>query len=179
MAPVLAPLSDEEFDRMTAYCQASDNPASNLRRAQLLGLKSEGVRVAPGAIIRLHGMGSIAAGCFIGLYTYLNGEVILEENVIIGPHVSLTSNTHTFEPATRAFTGSAHSPIRIGRGTWLCAGVSVTAGVNIGPGNLICAHAVVTKETPPFAIMAGVPARCVGRIDPATGDYHWTRSTAL
>ena len=39
--------------------------------------------------------------------------------------------------------------------------------------NLICASAVVTKSTEDYAIMAGVPARQVGRIDPVTGEYHW------
>ena len=63
--------------------------------------------------------------------------------------------------------------ITIGRGSWLAAGVTVTAGVKIGKANLVCANAVVTKSTPDYAIMAGVPARQIGRIDPATGEYHW------
>jgi len=161
---------------MTAYCHATDHPDDNLRRAKLLGLDAENVRVAPGAIIRLLRSGRIASGCFIGLYCYVNGEVILEENVFLGPHCSLTSNTHLFDPQTQAFTKSSHSPIRVRRGTWLCAGVSVTSGVTIGAGNLICAHAVVTKDTPDFAIMAGVPARQVGSIDPQTGCSIWKNS---
>lgn len=167
------PLSEEQFAQMTSYCQASDFPEANLRRAKLLGIEAEGVRLAPGAIVRLQRSGRISSGCFIGLYCYVNGEVILEEDVILGPHCSVTSNTHLFDPATKAFTKSHHSPIILGRGSWLCAGVTVTSGVIVGKGNLICAHAVVTKDTPDYAIVAGIPAQVIGNIDPMTGVNHW------
>ena len=43
----------------------------------------------------------------------------------------------------------------------------------MGRANLVCAGAVVTKSTPDYAIMAGVPAKQIGRIDPETGEYIW------
>jgi acetyltransferase-like isoleucine patch superfamily enzyme len=49
----------------------------------------------------------------------------------------------------------------------------VTAGVKVGKANQICAHAVVTKDTPDYAIVAGIPAKVIGQIDPDTGAYHW------
>ena len=45
--------------------------------------------------------------------------------------------------------------------------------MKIGRANLVCAGAVVTHSTPDYAIMAGVPAKQVGRIDPETGEYIW------
>ncbi len=165
----------DPFDTFLLHSHATDDPAANLRRAALLGFGEGNIRIAPGAIVRLHEGGRIGRNCFIGLYCYVNGEVVLEDEVMLGPHCSLTSNTHRFEPATRAFTGSTRAPIRVGRGSWLCAGCSVTAGVSVGRGNLVCAHAVVTRDTADFAIVAGVPARQVGRIDPDTGTYHWER----
>lgn len=168
-----ADIFDDQFAQFIRYSQESDHPAANLRRAQLLGITAENARVAPGAIVRLHAEGAIGRNCFIGLYGYVNGIVVLEDDVILGPHCSITSNTHIFDPATQAFTKSAHRAVRIGRGTWLCASCSVTSGVSVGKANLICANAVVTKDTEDFAIMAGVPAAPVGRIDPTTGAYHW------
>ncbi|HWL51575.1 MAG TPA: hypothetical protein VNQ90_04020 [Chthoniobacteraceae bacterium] len=164
---------DAAFDLFIRHSHATDHPDANLRRAARLGYGQRGVRIAPGAIVRLSGGGRIGCNCFVGLYSYLNGEVVLEDDVIIGPHCSVTSNTHRFDPATRAFTANSSAPIRIGRGSWLCAGCSVTAGCSIGRGNLICAHAVVTRSTPDYAIMAGIPARQVGSIDPESGAYHW------
>jgi acetyltransferase-like isoleucine patch superfamily enzyme len=45
--------------------------------------------------------------------------------------------------------------------------------VKLGRANLVCAGAVVTKSTSDYAIVAGIPAREVGRIDPETGEYIW------
>ena len=51
--------------------------------------------------------------------------------------------------------------------------MTVTSGVKIGKANLICTGAVLTKSTDDYAIMAGVPAKKVGYIDPVTGEYVW------
>ena len=166
-------LSREEFEKFTRYCNGSDNRIDNRNRAVILGLTAPGVLVAPGADIRLGENGRVGSGCFIGLYTYLNGDVVVGENVLIGPHCSITSNNHIFETKTRAFSGNRGAPIRIGDGCWLASGCMVTAGVTLGRANLVCANAVVTKSTPDYAIMAGTPARKVGEINPETGEYHW------
>ena len=57
----------------------------------------------------------------------------------------------------------------------MASNVTVTGGVRIGRANLICAGAVVTKSTPDYAIMAGVPAKQIGHIDAKTGEYCWYR----
>ncbi len=63
--------------------------------------------------------------------------------------------------------------IVIGEGSWLASSVTVTSGVKVGRANLICAHSVLTKSTVDYAIMAGTPARQIGRIHPDTGHYEW------
>jgi len=45
---------------------------------------------------------------------------------------------------------------------WVGARVLVLPGVTIGDGAVIGAAAVVTKDVPPFAVVAGVPARVIG-----------------
>jgi acetyltransferase-like isoleucine patch superfamily enzyme len=50
----------------------------------------------------------------------------------------------------------------IGDDVWLGVRVVVTAGVTIGEGCIVGAGAVVTKDLPPNAIAAGVPARVIG-----------------
>lgn len=170
-------ISDELFEQLTRYCNESDNGPDDLLRAELLGFGGRDVRVAPGAIIRVRDKNAVGRNIFIGLYTYLNGPITIEDDVLIGPHCSLTAGHHKFDPATGCFSARTDADydnsIVIGRGSWLATGVTVTAGVKIGRANLVCANAVVTKSTPDYAIMAGVPARQMGRIDPVTGEYIW------
>ena len=83
--------------------------------------------------------------------------------VLIGPHCSVTAGDHKFDPETKAFTkrnnGDFDVSIVIGEGSWLAHAVTVTSGVRIGKGNLICAGAVVTKDVPPYTVVGGVPAK--------------------
>jgi len=173
-------LTDEDFLLMTRYCNAGDNESDNRRRAAALGFTASDVKIAPGAIVRLSPAGSVGDNVFIGLYTYVNGNVTIEENVLIGPGCALTAGQHKFDPATGWFSDRTEpdgdESIIIGKGSWLCAHVSITPGVKIGRGNLICAGAVVTKSTTEYAIMAGIPARQVGHINHETGEYHWYSS---
>jgi len=169
-------MSEELFRQLTEYCNHSDNEKDNLRRAELLGLGGRQVKVAPGAIIRIP-LEQVGKNIFIGLYSYLNGNVAIGDNVLIGPHCSVAAGNHKFDPATGWFSARTEqdydNSIVIGEGAWLASNVMVTAGVKIGRANLICAGSVVTKSTEDYAIMAGVPAKQVGRIDPVTGEYIW------
>ncbi|MBQ2955727.1 MAG: acyltransferase [Clostridia bacterium] len=170
-------MTDELFEQLTEYCNRSDNAEDNARRAEILGFGGRNIMIAPGAIIRVPDKSKIGSNIFIGLYSYINGPVTIEDHVLIGPHCALTAGHHKFDPATQSFSARTNNDydnsIVIGQGSWLAAGVTVTAGVKIGKANLVCAQAVVTKDTEDYAIMAGVPARQVGRIDPVTGKYHW------
>lgn len=174
-APPACGVSAEDFEKFTLFCGRSDNQPDNLRRARLLGF-GDNVRVSPGAIIRI-GDNAIGAGSHIGLYSYVNGDVRIGKMVFIGPHCSLPAGNHQFCPATQAFTDRDRSlPIVIGDGSWLATGVTVTSGVTVGRCNLICANAVVVRDTPDYAIMAGTPAKQIGRIDPENGNYIWEKS---
>ena len=50
----------------------------------------------------------------------------------------------------------------IGRGTWIASHVVITPGTTIGKGNMICAGAVVVKNTPDDVMVGGVPAKVIG-----------------
>jgi acetyltransferase-like isoleucine patch superfamily enzyme len=169
-------MSDELFLQLTEYCNRSDNAQDNRRRAIALGFTGEGVLVAPGAILRIP-QAQVGENVFFGLYTYANGNVTVGNNVLIGPHCSIAAGNHKFDPATGWFSARTErdgdDSIVIGDGCWLASKVTVTGGVRLGKANLVCAGAVVTRSTPDYAIMAGVPARQVGEIDPVNGEYVW------
>ena len=168
--------TDEEFERMTLYAHQTDRTDFNLKRAQILGFPAERVQIAPGAIVRCP-KEQVGENVFIGLYSYVNGNVTIGKNVLIGPRCSITAGNHKFDPETGWFSARTEKDgddsVIIGDGCWLASNVCITPGVKLGRANLICAGAVVTKSTEDYAIMAGVPAKKIGRIDPVTGEYHW------
>lgn len=169
-------ISDEEFFKLTRFANWSDNGPDDARRAEMLGFTGRDVRVAPGAIIRIP-RDQVGKNVFIGLYCYVNGNVTIEDNCLIGPHCSLAAGNHKFDPATGWFSARTEKDgddsIVVGTGSWLASNVTVTGGVRIGRANLVCAGAVVIKSTPDYAIIAGMPAKQIGRIDPETGEYIW------
>lgn len=57
-------------------------------------------------------------------------------------------------PATRG-------PVAIGNDVWIGAGVTILSGVTIGDGACIGARAVVSRDVPPYAIVAGNPAAVI------------------
>lgn len=59
---------------------------------------------------------------------------------------------HTTAPTKAKITHIGHD-VWIGHGAYICAGVTIGAGAIIG------AHSVVTKDVPPFAVVAGNPAQ--------------------
>jgi len=60
-------------------------------------------------------------------------------------------------------------PVTIGNDVWIGDGVWIRNGVTIGDGAILGARAVITKDVPPYAIVAGVPANVIGyRFDEKT-----------
>lgn len=53
------------------------------------------------------------------------------------------------------------APVVIGRGVWIGEKATILKGVTIGDGAVIGAHAVVVRDIPPRAVVAGVPARVI------------------
>lgn len=62
--------------------------------------------------------------------------------------------------------------VNIGSDCWIGEGVFIAGGIKIADGAVVYAHAVVTKDVPPYAIVGGVPARILGyRYDDETINF--------
>ena len=129
---------------------------------------AENVRIAHDVEIRANV--SIGRWTYIEPYTFVNGAEI-GAFCAIGRNVAIGCFEHSYTyPAVSAklyrdllglnYDDSAH-PVRIGNDVWIGEKAIVLQG-RVGHGSIIGAGAVVTKDVPPCAIVAGVPARIIG-----------------
>ena len=126
----------------------------------------EGVFIGEYAAIQ----GRIDGTCRIGAHSWIGPQAFLDarnltfgEYVGWGPGAKVLGSTHTGEPIELPViqTDLEIQPVTIE--AWADIGVNavVLPGVVVGRGAIVGAGAVVTADVPPFAIVAGVPARLV------------------
>lgn len=122
--------------------------------------------VAAGAYLT----GELVAGadCSINPYTVIRGRVTLGDAVRIGAHTSILGFNHSMEPGTPVFRQPLTTRgIVIGDDVWIGSHAVVLDGVAVGSHAVIAAGAVVTKDVPAGAIVAGNPARFLRwRVEP-------------
>ena len=87
------------------------------------------------------------------------GGITIGDGTLVGHGCILTTLNHDPDPGRRA--DMLPAPIHIGRKVWLGARVTVVPGVTIGDGAIVGAAAVVTRDVPANAIVAGVPAKVI------------------
>lgn len=101
----------------------------------------------------------IGPGSFVGrAHIQLLAEITMGENVVVNDDVRLLTGSHDVDsPVFAAIKG----PIDIGSSAWICTGALVLPGVSIGRAAVVAAGAVVTKDVPAGAVVAGNPAKIV------------------
>lgn len=100
---------------------------------------------------------NIGAYCYVGC----SGKITIGADVMISPRVSLYAENHRFDDISRPMRdqGVAREPIVIEDDCWIASGTIVLAGVTIGRGSVVAAGSVVTRDVPPYSVVAGIPAR--------------------
>ncbi len=91
------------------------------------------------------------------------GGITIEDDVLIGPNVSILSEGHPVSPESR------HSlvprPVYIKKNAWIGAGATILQGVTIGENAIVAAGAVVSKDVPDHTVVGGIPARIIKHIE--------------
>jgi acetyltransferase-like isoleucine patch superfamily enzyme len=92
---------------------------------------------------------------------YGHGGITIGNHVRIATHVVIVASNHIFdEPGMLiASQGVTAKGIAIDDDVWIGANAFILDGVHISSGAVIAAGAVVTKDVPSNAVVAGVPAR--------------------
>jgi acetyltransferase-like isoleucine patch superfamily enzyme len=167
---------------------AGDDPLSHLMRRVALRAAvrrcGDGLVVGAQVGFKHPETFEIGTACFIGAGAYLQGrfdgrfvigdhvwigpqayfdarDLVLEDYVGWGPGAKVLGSAHTGVPANVPIvkTDLEIEPVRVRAWADIGTNAVLLPGVEIGKGAIVGAGAVVTKDVPPFAIVAGVPAK--------------------
>src|SRR6056297_1562609 len=113
---------------------------------------------APEKIIK----GTRNPGMALGCYIDGRNGIIIEENVWIGPRVSLISMNHSLENYQKY---EKTKPIKIGKNSWIGANATILPGVELGEHVIVAAGAIVTKSfKEKNIVLGGNPAKIIKKI---------------
>jgi acetyltransferase-like isoleucine patch superfamily enzyme len=92
------------------------------------------------------------------------GGIHIGDNTGVAPGSILWSTSPVYEKLDMPIReqGVSLKAIIIGKDVWVGANCIINAGVNIGDGAVIAGGSVVNSDVPPFALVAGNPARTIG-----------------
>ena len=119
-----------------------------------------------GAFVEIQKGAVIGARCKISSHTFVCEGVTIEDEVFVGHGVMFINDRHPRATASGRLQTEADwtvVPTRICRGASIGSGAAILCGVTIGADASVGAGAVVTRDVPPGATVAGVPARLLLR----------------
>ncbi len=166
--------------RLQAALWIGSLPARKLRHAFY---RRMGLTLGAGAVVHRGLELRAPSGVHIGEGTVIGFDVILDgrRGIAIGANVNVSSEvaiwTLQHDHRDPQF-GDNGGPVTIGDRAWLSFRATILPGVAVGEGAVVAAGAVVTRDVPPYAIVAGVPARVVGERSPRELSYELGASVA-
>jgi UDP-2-acetamido-3-amino-2,3-dideoxy-glucuronate N-acetyltransferase len=116
--------------------------------------------------------------------------VTIEDEVFIGHGVMFINDrlprATTDAGERQGASGWKLEPTRVARRASIGSHATIMCGLTVGEGAMVGAGAVVTRDVPPYAIVAGVPARIVGdrrwradRLIMTTAFHPWCRGVVF
>ncbi len=99
--------------------------------------------------------------------------VVIGENCLLAPNVSIYTAGHPIHPATRNTAYEYGISVTIGDNVWIGGNTVVMPGVRIGDNAVIGAGSVVTKDIPSWHVAAGNPCRILRKITEADRETYF------
>jgi acetyltransferase-like isoleucine patch superfamily enzyme len=173
-----------------ATCRLRQNAVLG-SRARIRNIRGDSDKILVGPHSRIlgelltfaHG-GEIKIGewCYIGEGARIWSAASIE----IGDRVLISHSANVFDSLTHPLQAAARheqvkqifeqghplklsldeKPVNIGNDAWIGAGAMVLRGATVGEGGVVAAGAVVTKDVPPYSIVAGNPAVVIRELSP-------------
>lgn len=114
---------------------------------------------------------SLGQNVFIGNHVQIGDRVKIQNNVSVYDAVTIEDDvfcgpsmvfTNVYNPRSAVVRKDEYRRTLVARGATIGANATIVCGVSVGQYAFIAAGAVVNRDVPPFALMAGVPARQIG-----------------
>jgi len=118
---------------------------------------------ANAARITLGARAHVGSGCILWAGPG-QGRITAGDNLLLGPNVLITAANYRFRDGSPVTEQTMQEQsITIGHDVWIGAGTIILPGAQIGDGAIIAAGAVVRATVDAMSVVAGTPARVVGR----------------
>ncbi len=111
----------------------------------------------------------IGDGCTIMYRFQCNAAELVRigRNVLIASNVLITDSDHVIDPGGMPATRNRRlttDPVVVEDNCWIGQNAVILKGVVVGHDSIVGASSVVTRSVPPLSIVAGNPARIIGRV---------------
>jgi len=127
-----------------------------------------GAETKIGTFVEIQKNAMVGARCKISSHSFICEGVTIEDEVFVGHGVMFINDIY---PRSTTSGGNLQTEAdwklietRIKRRASIGSNVTILAGVTVGENAMVGAGAVVAKDVPDYAIVAGVPARIIGDV---------------
>ncbi len=160
----------EEMMRARTLCQKAnatlpDDPSYVQYLEELFGCKLDDVRILTPFICDFGNRVTFGKDVFINHSAILSasGGIEFEDGCMAAPGLRIATINHDMNERHTIYT---YGKVTVKQNAWIGMNVTICPGVTIGKYAVVGAGAVVTKDVPDYAVVAGVPAKVIKMLDP-------------
>ncbi len=143
-----------------------DDPSYMNYLEELFGRNLDDIRILTPFICDFGNRVTFGKGVFINHSAILSasGGIEFQDGCMIAPGVKIATINHDLNERHKIYT---YGKVTIKKNAWIGMNVTICPGVTIGEYAVVGAGAVVTKDVPDYAVVAGVPAKVIKYLNPS------------